>query len=118
MTLSKLDRRIRIKKRIRKIIKGTPERPRLSVFRSNRQISVQLIDDINGKTLMSVSSLLKEIAEKKGNKIQQAEEVGKMIAKKAKEQGITEIVFDRSGYLYHGRIKVLAESARKAGLKI
>ena len=117
MTLSKLDRRKRIKNRIRKIIKGTPEKPRLSVFRSNRQISVQLIDDINGKTLLSVSSLLKEIAEKKGNKIQQAGEVGKMLAEKAKEQGITDIYFDRSGYLYHGRIKVLAESARKAGLK-
>ena len=117
MSLSKLDRRNRIKKRIRKIVKGSPERPRLSVFRSNRQISVQLVDDVNGKTLLSVSSLIKEIAEKKGNKTQQAEEVGKMIAEKAKEKGITDIVFDRSGYLYHGRIKVLAESARKAGLK-
>lgn len=117
MTLSKLYRRKRIKYRIRKIVKGTPERPRMSVFRSNRQISVQLIDDIKGTTILSSSSLVKEIAEKKVNKTQQAGEVGKMIAEKAKENGINEIVFDRGGFLYHGRIKVLAESARKAGLK-
>lgn len=117
MSLSKLDRRKRIKNRIRKIVKGTPERLRMSVFRSNRQISVQLVDDIKGKTILSVSSLLKEIADKKVNKTQQAEEVGKKIAEKAKENGISEIIFDRNGFLYHGRIKVLAESARKAGLK-
>ena len=117
MTLSKLDRRKRIKNRIRKIVKGTSERPRMNIFRSNRQISVQLIDDINGKTLLSVSSLIKEIADKKVTKTKQAEEVGKMVAEKAKEKGISEIVFDRGGFLYHGRIKVLAESARKAGLK-
>jgi len=117
MTLSKIERRKRIKNRIRKIVKGTPERLRLSVFRSNRQISVQLIDDINGKTVLAVSSLSKEIADKKGNRTQQAEYVGSLIAQKALEKGITEVVFDRSGYLYHGRIKVLAESARKGGLK-
>ena len=116
MALSKVERRKRIRNRIRKIVNGTPEKPRLNIFRSNRQISVQLIDDINGETLLSLSSLSKEIADK-GTKIQQAELVGKMVAEKAKEKGITEIVFDRSGYLYHGRIKVLAESARKAGLK-
>ena len=117
MALTKLDRRNRIKHRIRKIISGTAQIPRMSVFRSNRQISAQLIDDIEGKTILSASSLNKEIAAKKLNKSQQAEEVGTLIAAKAKENGITEIVFDRSGYLYHGRIKTLAESARKAGLK-
>ena len=117
MALSKIDRRNRIRNRIRKIVKGTPEEPRMCVFRSNKQISVQIIDDISRKTLLSTSSLLKEIATKKGTKTQQAELVGKKIAELALEKGITNVVFDRSGYLYHGRIKVLAESARKGGLK-
>ncbi|MFA8434408.1 MAG: 50S ribosomal protein L18 [Marinifilaceae bacterium] len=118
MALSKQDRRLRIKMRIRKSVSGTAERPRLSVFRSNKQISVQLIDDIAGKTLVAISSAVKEIAEKKGNKIEQAELVGAAIAEKALAAGITNVVFDRNGYLYHGRVKALADAARKGGLKL
>lgn len=110
-------RRFRIKQRIRKNIFGTPEKPRLSVFRSNKQIYVQVIDDVNGKTLASASSNEKGIAEQKVNKIEQAKLVGTLIAEKAKEQGVETVVFDRSGYLYHGRIKSLGEAARKGGLK-
>ena len=110
-------RRYRIKMRIRKVINGTPERPRLSVFRSNKQIYAQLIDDTEGKTLVAASSRQLDIDEKKITKTVQAEQVGKLIAEKAKEAGIEQIVFDRSGYLYHGRIKTLAESVRKEGLK-
>ncbi|MBN2519951.1 MAG: 50S ribosomal protein L18 [Bacteroidales bacterium] len=119
MALAKKDRRLRIKHRIRKIISGTPEIPRMSVFRSNRNISVQLVDDIDGNTLVSASSLEKEILEKKGiSKTEQARLVGKLIAKKAIEKGIKSVVFDRNGYLYHGRVKKLAEAAREGGLKI
>ncbi len=110
-------RRYRIKMRIRKVINGTPERPRLSVFRSNKQIYAQLIDDTEGKTLMAASSRQLEIDDKKITKTVQAELVGKLIAEKAKEAGIEQVVFDRSGYLYHGRIKTLAEAVRKGGLK-
>ncbi len=118
MTLITKERRIRIKRRIRKHISGTGERPRMSVFRSNKQIYVQLIDDTEGRTLLSVSSLNKDIAGKKDiNKTEQAKLVGKLAAEKSKEAGITNVVFDRNGYLYHGRIKALAESAREAGLK-
>jgi len=118
MALSKLDKRLRIKRRIRKSISGTAERPRLSVFRSNKQISVQMIDDITGKTLLSASSLQKDIVDQKVSKAQQAELVGASIASKAKAAGIETVVFDRNGYLYHGRIKTLAEAARNEGLKI
>ena len=118
MALSKSDRRNRIRRRIRKKISGTADTPRLSVFRSNKNIYAQLIDDVSGKTLLSTSSQLKEVAEKTDiNKVQQAEYVGKQIAEKAKKAGIVNVVFDRGGYLYHGRVKALAESARKAGLK-
>jgi len=117
MALTKNERRIRIKHRIRKLISGTAEKPRLSVFRSNKQISVQIIDDHAGKTLVSTSSLCKELSEKKGTKIQQAEFVGQFVAEKAAQAGITDVVFDRNGFLYHGRVKALAEAARKAGLK-
>jgi len=118
MALTKTERRIRIKYRIRKIVSGTAELPRLNVFRSNKQIYAQLIDDINGITLASASSLNKEILEMKGiNKVKQAQEVGKLVAKVAKEKGIENVVFDRSGYLYHGRIKALADAAREGGLK-
>ena len=117
MALSKLDRRIRIKNRIRKVISGTAERPRMTVFRSNKQITVQLIDDLAGKTLVSVSSLCKEISEKKGNKSEQAALVGAAVAEKAKSAGIETVLFDRNGYLYHGRVKALADAARNAGLK-
>ena len=114
MALTKVERRIRIKRRIRKVIFGTAERPRLSVYRSNTQISAQLIDDNAGKTLVSASSLCKEIAEKKGNKTEQAQLLGAMLAEKA--NGITAVVFDRNGYLYHGRVKALADAARNGGL--
>ena len=116
MALTKEERRLRIKRRIRKIVSGTAERPRMSVFRSNMQISVQLIDDKAGKTLVAVSSLCKEIAEKIGNKTEQAALVGAAIAEKAKTAGIETVVFDRNGYLYHGRVKALADAARNGGL--
>ena len=110
-------RRLRIKQRIRKIVSGTTERPRMSVFRSNKQIYVQLIDDSNGQTVVSASSREKELLESKMNKLDQAKEVGKLVAKKAKDKGIENVVFDRNGYLYHGRVKSLAEAAREEGLK-
>lgn len=110
-------RRIRIKMRIRKVVKGTAQRPRMSVFRSNTNIYVQLIDDLSGKTLLAASSKEAEIAQAKKTGIEQAKLVGAAVAKKAIEAGINEVVFDRNGYLYHGRIKSLAESAREAGLK-
>ena len=116
MALTKEERRLRITRRIRKIVSGTAERPRMSVYRSNAQISVQLIDDKAGKTLLSVSSLCKEIAEKKGNKTEQAAFVGAAVAEKAKAAGIEAVVFDRNGYLYHGRVKALADAARNGGL--
>lgn len=119
MALTKQERRIRIKRRIRKRITGTAERPRMCVFRSNKQIYVQLIDDLENKTVMSASSLNKEIVGKKGiTKIEQAKLVGKLIAEKSVKSGISMVVFDRNGYLYHGRIKSLADAAREGGLKI
>lgn len=118
MSLSKLERRKRIKLRIRNQLNGTAERPRMSVFRSNKQISVQLIDDVEGNTLIAASSLEKEIAsQKEVNKSEQAKLVGKRIAEKAKSKGIESVIFDRNGYLYHGRVKTLADAAREAGLK-
>jgi large subunit ribosomal protein L18 len=118
MALTKKERRKRIKMRVRKLISGTPEIPRMSVFRSNKQISVQLINDITGETMVAASSLCKEIAETKAsNKIEQAKFVGSLIAKKAIGAGILRVVFDRNGYLYHGRVKSLAEAAREGGLK-
>ena len=117
MALTKQQRRYRIKKRIRKIVSGTSERPRLSVFRSNKQIYAQLVNDMDGTTLLSISSLNKEISEKEGNKVEQAALVGKALAEKAKAAGIENVVFDRNGYLYHGRVKQLAEAAREGGLK-
>ena len=118
MALTKIDRRLRIKRRVRKIVSGTADRPRLSVYRSNKQISAQLIDDKAGITLCSVSSLSKEF--KDNNKITNCElsaKVGASLAEKAKEAKIETVVFDRNGYLYHGRIQSLAEAARKGGLK-
>jgi len=112
---SKLSRRLKIKQRVRGKISGTPETPRLTVFRSNKQIYVQVIDDKSGKTLASASSLK---SEEKVNKKEQAAKVGEQIAKNALEAGITKVVFDRNGYLYHGRVKEVAEAARKGGLKI
>jgi len=115
---SKEYRRHRIKMRVRKVIsKGTQEVPRLSVYRSNNEIYAQLIDDVNGKTLVSVSSKTKGIIEKKGTKIEDAKIVGKALAEVALENKISNVVFDRNGYLYHGRVKALADSARENGLK-
>lgn len=111
--ISKIARRQKIKSRIRGKISGTPERPRLSVFRSNKGIYAQIIDDLNGRTLASVSSRGLE----GGTKTEVAERVGEAIGRKAQEQGIAAVVFDRNGYLFHGRVKSLAEGARKAGLK-
>ena len=110
-------RRYRIKKRIRKIIEGTAERPRMTVFRSNKEIYVQLVDDLAGKTLATASTKVDDIAGQKGTKIEKSKLVGKLIARKAVDAGIKEVVFDRNGYLYHGRVKSLAEAAREGGLK-
>ncbi len=112
MTTKKVERRIKIKFRIRKKVFGTSERPRMSVFRSNKQIYVQIINDQDGKTLVSASSLGMEAMPK----IQQAEKVGELVAQKAIEAGVSTVVFDRNGYLYHGRVKQLADAARKGGL--
>ena len=118
MAITKQERRARIKKRIRKVITGTKEKPRLSVFRSNRHIYTQFINDDEGRTMLSVSSLNKEIAEKKNiTKTEQAKLVGKLTAEKSKAAKITNVVFDRNGYLYHGRVKALADAARETGLK-
>ncbi|MBN3034481.1 MAG: 50S ribosomal protein L18 [Bacteroidales bacterium] len=113
----KVYRRSRIRMRIRKTVKGTRERPRLSVFRSNREIYAQLIDDQAGHTLAAASSALKEVSDINGSKIEKARMVGQIIARLAKETGIEEVVFDRGGYLYHGRVKTLADAAREGGLK-
>ena len=110
---TKIERRIKIKYRVRNKISGTAERPRMSVFRSNKQIYVQVIDDLSGKTLAAASSLGMETMPKKA----QAAKVGELIAKKAQEAGVTEVVFDRNGYLFHGRVKSLADAARNGGLK-
>ena len=112
--IDKVQRRIKIKKGIRGKISGSAQRPRMTVFRSNKQIYVQLVDDLTGTTLAAASSLK---LEDKGTKKEIAAKVGEVVAKKAQEAGITEVVFDRNGYLYHGRIKELADAARKGGLK-
>ncbi len=117
VTRKKLDRRTKIKYRLRKKIRGTGDKPRLSVFRSNKAIYAQVIDDLRGITLASASSHTLEGGDKKMTKSEQAKEVGKVIAGKAKEAGIESIIFDRNGYLYHGRVKSLAEGAREGGLK-
>ena len=118
MALTKAGRRQRIKYRIRKRLSGSEARPRMTVYRSNKQIYVQLVDDVTGNTLASASSKEKEIASQKVNKIDQAKLVGKRIAEIAKEKGIETVVFDRNGYLYHGRVKNLADAARESGLKL
>jgi len=111
----KLSRRDRIKKGIRKRISGSAERPRLSVYRSNKGIYAQVIDDVNGKTIVSASSLSKDFSAN-GTKSEQSVAVGKLVAQNAIAAGITTVVFDRNGYLYHGRVKSLAEGAREGGL--
>ncbi len=113
MKLTKANRRKRIHKRIRKSIKGTTERPRVSIFRSNKAIYAQIINDLQGHTLVSASS-----HDIDGDtKIEQAKAVGKALAEKAKAEGIKNVLFDRGGYLYHGRVKALAEGAREGGLQ-
>ena len=114
---NKLSRRTKIRLRIRKRLSGTADKPRLSVFRSNKSIYAQIINDEKGETLVSASSVTKEIGEKKVTKTEAAKLVGKLIAERAKENGIEVVVFDRGGYLYHGRVKSLAEGAREGGLK-
>lgn len=116
MALSKLEKRKRIKRRIRKNINGSEQKPRLSVFRSNRQMYAQLIDDVTGRTLLSASSLKNGKAQNI-NKIEQAKIIGSEIAEKALSAGIEACVFDRNGFLYHGRVQALAEAAREKGLK-
>ena len=116
-TLTVRQARIRRHKRVRKGVSGTAERPRLVVFRSNRGIEAQLVDDLSGKTLAAASSL--GLAKSfKGNKVAQAAEVGKALASAAKSAGIETAVFDRGGYLYHGRVKALADAAREGGLRL
>ena len=114
---SKVSARQKIRYRIRKKISGSAQKPRLSVHRSNRDIYVQLIDDANGVTLASASSKQADIAAQKVNKVEKSKLVGSAIAKKSEELGIKDVVFDRSGYIYHGRIKAIAEGAREGGLK-
>ena len=115
MSLTKSDTRQRIRFRIRKIVSGTAAKPRLSVFRSNKEIYAQLVDDVNGVTLLAASSREKGVS--KGTNVEVATAVGKLIAEKALKAGIENVTFDRGGYLYHGRIQSLAEGARAAGLK-
>ncbi|MCX6591492.1 MAG: 50S ribosomal protein L18 [Acidobacteria bacterium] len=114
---SKNDRRVRIHTRIRRKVKGEAARPRLAVFRSVKHIYVQVIDDRSGVTLASASSNEKAETVKSGGNLDGAKGVGRLVAERAKEKGITQVVFDRGGYLYHGRVKALAEAAREAGLE-
>jgi large subunit ribosomal protein L18 len=113
--LSTRDRRARRHKRVRKHIVGTAERPRLVIFRSNRGIAAQLVDDTVGKTLAAASHL--NVRDNKGNKTEEATAVGKLLAENAKKADIKSVVFDRGGYLYHGRVKALADAAREGGLE-
>jgi large subunit ribosomal protein L18 len=115
-TSAKLSRRQNIRYRIRAKIAGTAQKPRLSVFRSNRDIYVQLVDDDNGVTIAAASSREKDIVAQAGNKVEKSKLVGQSIARKAKELGIETVVFDRGGNLYHGRVKAVADGAREAGL--
>lgn len=117
MAATKKERREKIKLKLRKTIKGNVEKPRLSVFRSNSEIYAQLVDDRGGKTLLAVGSVDKGIQASKVTKSEKAKMVGKLIAEKAVATGITSVVFDRNGFLYHGRVKSLAEGAREGGLK-
>ena len=119
MAINKIERRQRIRCRIRKVVNGTAQKPRMSVFRSNNQIYVQFIDDVNSVTLAAASSLEKAIAEQAQGKtnVEIAAMVGKLAAERAIAKGIAEVAFDRGGYLYHGRVKSLADAAREGGLK-
>ena len=113
--LARSEARARRHRRVRRKVLGTAERPRLVVFRSNRGIDAQLVDDLDGRTLAAASWL--QLKRFKGNKTDQAAEVGKLLAQRAKEAGIETAVFDRGGYLYHGRVKALADAAREGGLR-
>ncbi|HLV02655.1 MAG TPA: 50S ribosomal protein L18 [Acidobacteriota bacterium] len=116
--LSRAERRRKVHLRIRSKVLGTPERPRLCVFRSLKHTYVQLVDDTQGKTLSTISTL--SLGGRKltpGNNVAAAKEVGKAVAEKARELGVESVVFDRNGYIYHGRVKAVAEAAREAGLK-
>jgi large subunit ribosomal protein L18 len=115
--ITKEIRRQKIKFRVRRKISGTTQKPRLSVFRSNTEIYAQLIDDQTGQTLAAASSKEKDIAAQKGTKVEKSKLVGAAIARKATELGLKDVTFDRSGYLYHGRVKAVAEGAREGGLK-
>ena len=117
MALTKNERRQRIKSRIRKTITGTSAQPRLAVYRSNKEIYAQLINDVTGETIAAASSRDKDLSTEKGTKTEIATLVGKSIGEKALKAGVSNISFDRGGYLYHGRVKSLAEGAREAGLK-
>lgn len=114
---NKTDRRRKIRYGIRRKIEGTATTPRLAVFRSNAEIYAQVIDDINGKTVAAASSLEKDLAKSKGTKSERAKQVGKLLAERTSKAGISAVIFDRGGFLYHGRVKALAEGAREAGLK-
>lgn len=114
---SRQDVRRAVHSRIRKKVKGTTDRPRLAVFRSLNHIYAQVIDDIKGETLCSASSVEKSAAVGSGGNVDAAKSIGKLIAERAKEKGINSVVFDRGGYIYHGRVKSLAEAAREAGLQ-
>jgi large subunit ribosomal protein L18 len=109
-------RKQRIKKGIRKNLSGTSDRPRLTVFRSNKEIYAQLIDDINGQTIIAASSIEEDLKGSYSNKIEQAVKVGATLAERAKNANIASVIFDRNGYLYHGRVKALADAAREGGL--
>lgn len=117
MAVTKESRRLRIKRSIRNKVAGNPERPRLSVFRSNSRIYAQIIDDEEGRTLVSASSVEVTGKEKKGVNVETAAQVGQKLAEKALSNGIKAVVFDRNGYLYHGKVKALADGAREAGLQ-
>jgi len=117
MALTKNERRLRIKNRIRKVVSGTEARPRLAVYRSNKEIYAQLIDDLTGNTISAASSRDKDISSAKATKAEVAKLVGKALAEKALKAGVETVSFDRGGYLYHGRVKQLAEGAREGGLK-
>ena len=116
MSISKQKRRIKIKKRIRSVVRGTSESPRLTVFRSNKEIYASLIDDHKGVTICAASSLEKTVSSKKVTKVEKANLVGSLIAERAVSAGVQNCAFDRNGYLYHGRVKSLADGARQGGL--
>ncbi|MGJ8593985.1 MAG: 50S ribosomal protein L18 [Aquaticitalea sp.] len=117
MALTKNQKRLRIKSRIRKVVSGTEARPRLAVYRSNKEIYAQVVDDVTGKTISAASSRDKDISSAKGTKSEIATLVGKSVAERALKAGVETIAFDRGGYQYHGRVKSLAEGAREGGLK-